>query len=134
MLQSLNHITFAVRNLNRSIDFYREVLGFHLHAKWDQGAYLTIGDCWLCLAVDNSVRISDDYSHTAFSIDEKQIRLFKKELERRGITIWKQDNSEGDSVYFLDPDDRKLEAHVGNLDSRMNAVRANPYSGFCTST
>ncbi len=40
MLDSLNHLTLAVSDLNRSVAFYHELLGLKLHACWDNGAYL----------------------------------------------------------------------------------------------
>jgi catechol 2,3-dioxygenase-like lactoylglutathione lyase family enzyme len=32
MLTGLNHLTLAVRNLERSVNFYQQLLGFHLLA------------------------------------------------------------------------------------------------------
>lgn len=40
MLQSLNHLTLAVSNLQSSLTFWRDLLGLQLHAEWDTGAYL----------------------------------------------------------------------------------------------
>lgn len=54
MLQSLNHLTLAVSNLQRSLTFWRDLLGLQLHAEWDTGAYLTCGDLWICLSHDVS--------------------------------------------------------------------------------
>jgi catechol 2,3-dioxygenase-like lactoylglutathione lyase family enzyme len=69
MLTGLNHLTLAVRDLERSLVFYRNTLG---------------------------------------------------NLNR----------SEGDSLYFLDPDGHQLEAHVGGLASRLAACREAPYDGM----
>ncbi len=39
-----------------------------------------------------------------------------------------QDNSsEGDSLYILDPDGHKLELHVGDLESRLASMKAEPF-------
>ena len=128
MLESLNHLTFAVKNVLRSVEFYQDVLGFQLHATWEAGAYLTLDGTWLCLSTADTVIIPDDYSHTAFSIHPDQISKFEHELELRGIKRWQENRSEGYSLYFLDPDGRKLEAHVGDLDSRLKAMRDDPAS------
>ena len=42
---------------------------------------------------------------------------------------WRQNRSEGDSLYVLDPDAHKLELHVGTLASRLAHYRANPAAG-----
>ena len=131
MLLGLNHITFAVQDIERSLAFYRDVLGCELHARWDRGAYLAIGDCWLCLSLDPSSSPSKGYSHIAFSIDAQLFSSFRQILTEHCVEIWKQNASEGDSVYFVDPDGHRLEAHVGDLESRLKAIRAEPYEGQC---
>jgi catechol 2,3-dioxygenase-like lactoylglutathione lyase family enzyme len=131
VLQGLNHITFAVQDIERSLAFYRGILGCELHARWDRGAYLTIGDCWLCLSLDPSSSPSKGYSHIAFSIDAKSFSSFQRTLTEQGVEIWKQNASEGDSAYFVDPDGHRLEVHVGDLESRLKAIRAKPYKGQC---
>ncbi len=131
MLLGLNHITFAVRNIERSLAFYRDVLGCELHARWKHGAYLTVGDCWLCLSLDPSSSPSKGYSHIAFSIDAQSFSSFQRTLTEHGVEIWRKNASEGDSVYFIDPDGNRLEAHVGDLESRLKVMRAEPFEGQC---
>ena len=54
MLQSLNHLTLAVSDLQKSVTFWHELLGLALHARWNTGAYLTCGDLWVCLSYDEA--------------------------------------------------------------------------------
>ena len=70
MISGLNHLTLTVSDLDKSFDFYVDVLGFKPEGRWDKGAY------------------------------------------------------------FLDPDGHKLELHSGDLSTRLEAVRLNPYSGW----
>lgn len=49
MLTGLNHLTLAVRDLQRSLAFYRDVLQLDVEATWDNGAYLSLPGLWLCL-------------------------------------------------------------------------------------
>jgi glutathione S-transferase len=135
MLTGLNHLTLAVRNLEPSVDFYRQVLGFELHARWDAGAYLSLGGLWLCLSLAplKTAVPAHDYTHYAFSIAQEHFTAFLQRLRDRDVEQWQQNRSEGDSLYFLDPDGHKLEAHVGDLASRLAKCRAQPYAGMCFS-
>lgn len=132
MLTGLNHITLAVGDLARSIDFYGGILDLRLAARWDSGAYLSLGELWLCLSLEK-LKIeapAQDYTHYAFSISRADFAPFVERLRRQGIKDWKDNRSEGESFYFLDPDGHKLEAHVGSLASRIEECRAHPYAGM----
>jgi len=134
MLQSLNHLTLAVSDLQKSVTFWHELLGLALHARWNTGAYLTCGDLWVCLSYDEARRYvpsqESDYTHYAFTVAEADFEPFSQRLEQAGVTVWKQNKSEGASFYFLDPDGHKLELHVGSLAARLAACREKPYAGM----
>ncbi|MGR5435293.1 fosfomycin resistance glutathione transferase [Vibrio owensii] len=129
MLTGLNHITIAVSDLERSLDFYINALGFKGHVKWKQGAYLSLGDLWLCLSVDKPDEKSD-YSHIAFSISQQDFTDFSHKLIQLDIAQWKENKSEGDSLYLLDPDGHKLEINSGDLYSRLESIEHQPYEGL----
>lgn len=126
----LNHITLAVADLNRSVQFYRDVLGFHLRALWQDGAYLEAGSLWLCLSVEPvmSSQIRPDYTHIAFSVAD-EFYADMNERVRSCCIIWKDNSSEGDSTYFLDPDGHMLELHLGSLASRLAHYSRHPEKG-----
>ena len=137
MLGGLNHLTLAVTDLERSIDFYTGLLGCRLAATWDAGAYLALGELWICLSLDPAldparavVVPQTDYTHYAFSIGQQDLAAFRTRLLAAGVIEWRKNRSEGDSFYFLDPDGHQLEAHVGTLASRLAACRSQPYAGM----
>ncbi len=125
MINGINHITLAVSDLESSVRFYEDVLGFRVASLHDGGAYLEAGDAWLCLSLDSAAsdQQRSDYTHIAFDVSEADFEAFAEKLGARGVKIWKQNRSEGRSVYFLDPDGHKLEAHVGTLRSRLDSMR-----------
>lgn len=130
----LNHLTFAVSDLDRSVAFYRDLLGCDLRAIWASGAYLEAGSLWLCLSLDEAARTepNPDYTHAAFSVPLEQFEALSARV-REGAVIWKGNRSEGASLYFLDPDGHRLELHVGDLESRLAHYRERPELGVIVS-
>lgn len=132
MLSGFNHLTLAVTDLNRSVSFYHELLQLKLDATWDQGAYLSLPGLWLCLSLDPSRSTTPvvDYTHYAFTAAADAFAALVVRLRDAKVQEWRDNRSEGASFYFLDPDGHKLEAHVGDLASRLQACRAKPYAGM----
>lgn len=117
----IDHITIAVRELERSFVFYRDVLGFKPLMKHSKGAYFLAGDFWFCIVLDSRARISalPEYTHFAFGISPGDFASIVARIEGSGAPIWQDNKSEGESLYFLDPDNHKLEVHVGSWRSRL---------------
>lgn len=132
MLKGLNHLTLAVSDLPRSLGFYHSLLQLRLEATWDSGAYLSLPGLWLCLSLDaqRASRDAADYTHYAFSLKAADFLPFVQRLRGAGVKEWRDNRSEGASFYFLDPDGHQLEAHVGDLASRLLACRQQPYPGM----
>lgn len=132
MLTGLNHLTLAVTDLNRSVAFYQDLLQVRLDATWDAGAYLSLPGLWLCLSLDplRAPEAAAEYTHYAFSISAEDFPVFVDRLRSAEVREWRDNRSEGASFYFLDPDGHKLEAHVGDLASRLEACRQRPYAGM----
>ncbi len=129
MITGLNHLTVAVSDLDRSCQFYGELLGIKMMARWDTGAYLQAGSLWLCLSLDKALP-AKDYTHYAFTVSEGTIAEWLGKLNSAGVEQWRENRSEGSSLYFLDPDGHKLELHVGDLNSRLSSMQKKPYKGF----
>ena len=123
-ITGLNHLTLAVTDLDRSIAFYCNLLGFRLRARGRNFAYLDAGALWLCLSPDVETRTvpHPDYTHVALSVAAEDFEALADRI-RAATTIWKDNRSEGASLYFLDPDGHKLELHLGSLESRLTHYR-----------
>ncbi len=125
MLKGINHITIAVKNLEKSFNFYKDILGFKPLMKHSKGAYFLLGDLWFCLELDSNTRSEPlpEYTHIAFSVDSNDFEAISDKIVLSGSKIWKENRSEGDSLYFLDPDGHKLEIHVGDWKSRLESYK-----------
>lgn len=128
MLTGLNHLTLAVSSVEHSLIFYQQHLGMQCHVSREIGAYLSCGDLWLCLSFDEHARPRPgDYTHYAFSISATDFGAMVSRLTQAGVMCWKDNRSEGASFYFFDPDNHRLELHVGSLVSCLTACCERPY-------
>ena len=126
----LNHLTLAVTDLQRSLDFYVDVLEMTPRARWNGGASLSAGELWLCLSLCPDVKTlhsTADYTHIALTIRTAELSDWRQRFADEGVRLWKENTSEGGSIYFLDPDGHQLELHAGDLQSRLNSIRLEPY-------
>jgi len=132
MITGINHITLSVKDVDRSFEFYNKILGFKPVAKWVNGAYLLAGDLWFCLFLDHDTRRTKlpEYTHIAFTISKHNFNILSQRIKKSGAEIWQENRSEGDSLYFLDPDGHKLEIHVSDLVSRIKTFKENPWDGL----
>lgn len=132
MIKGINHITLSVRSLDESFDFYRNILQFKPLLKSLRSAYFLAGDLWFCIEEDPAIRSQElpEYTHIAFSIDQQQFASIAERIRTSGVKIFKQNKSEGDSIYFIDPNGHKLEVHVGDWKSRLEAYRGRPEMQF----
>lgn len=129
MISGLNHLTIAVKNIDQSFDFYRNILGFIPLVKWNNGAYFLVGDktegTWFCLNKDDSRIVNPCYTHYAFTVSKDNFDKLSEKIAASGAIIFKENISAGESLYFLDPDGHKLEIHTGNWRERIKAKKTN---------
>ena len=72
-----------------------------------------------------------DYTHYAFDVAAEDFDALSDRV-RSHAQVWKDNRSEGASLYFLDPDGHRLELHVGSLASRLARYRADSAAGVTT--
>jgi catechol 2,3-dioxygenase-like lactoylglutathione lyase family enzyme len=132
MITGINHITLSIKDVEQSFAFYTQVLGFRPVARWPQGAYLLAGDLWVALVLDERVRAAGlpEYTHIAFTVAPEDFAALSERIGAAGAPIWQQNRTEGDSLYFLDPNGHKLEIHASDLETRLRTAKESPWAGL----
>jgi len=120
----LGHVVFYVRSLERSLAFYRDLLGFREVRRIFGGkaSALTSGRTHhelLLIEVGDAPRPPTGHRlglyHIGIKIGEslEELRAAKRELEEAGIGIsGMSDHTVSQSLYLQDPDGNKVELYV----------------------
>jgi len=118
-LQGIDHVALAVCDIERSTNWYIEVLGFErLHGGMWNGvpAFIGKGNTGIALfpmsshaGPASSVCSGIRMLHLAFRADRDRFLAAQEELKRRGIKFEFQDHEISHSIYFRDPDGHHLE-------------------------
>jgi len=124
-VKGVNHLTYSVSNLDKSIKFYQDVFNAKLLVKGKRTAYLDLNGMWLALILEQDIprhEISQSYTHIAFTIENDDFHNVYDNLEKLGVKILTgrpRDERDKKSVYFTDPDGHKFEFHTGTLQDRL---------------
>ncbi|HEU5092985.1 MAG TPA: VOC family protein [Nitrospira sp.] len=120
----LGHVVFYVKNLERSLEFYRDLLGFTQVGQIFNGAAaaLTSGRTHHELLL---IQVGDapgpprgprrGLYHIGIKVGDSldELRSAKQELEQAGVTIdGMSDHTVSQSLYLKDPDGNEVELYV----------------------
>jgi catechol 2,3-dioxygenase-like lactoylglutathione lyase family enzyme len=127
----LNHLAFAARDLDETIEFYTQVVGLKLlrvrpldgdpastMVFFDMGrgeflAFLKLHD-----VKQPAARGTGGIHHFALTVDRQQYRNFKDRAEERGIKYQTISHEILDSISALDPNGVEVELSVWNIDPK----------------
>lgn len=122
-IKSLGHAVLKVRNLERSVQFYRDQLGMKEVARiQNMMVFFSLGanhhDLGL-MQVGESAQLPAQHSvglyHLAFKVGDSldELRVCKQHLEQQGIPILgSSDHHVSQSLYIQDPDGIEIELYV----------------------
>ncbi len=124
-LEQIDHVALNVSDGQRSVDWYRGVLGLERRREehfGDRPAFVCEGDT--CLALFESDRAAGERAgdapalrHLAFRVDRAGFEQARSELERRAIELRFADHGISHSVYLSDPDGHTLEITTYELEA-----------------
>jgi catechol 2,3-dioxygenase-like lactoylglutathione lyase family enzyme len=120
-LEGIDHVALAVPDVERSAEWYIDVLGFErLYPGLWNGVPVFIGKGTTALALFPRRSRQDlaphqgqanetDMLHLALRADRKNFLAAQEDLKRRGIKFEFQDHEISHSIYFRNPDGHRLE-------------------------
>ena len=124
-IEALDHVALSVWDVERSAQWYAEVLGFkRLHEdKWNGiPVFVGIRDAGIALfpaseevGSASADRASVRTLHFAFRTNRENFSRAQDELKKRAIPFDFQDHEISHSIYFADPDGHKVEITTYDL-------------------
>ena len=112
------HFTIPVKDLDKSEEFYRDVLGLQKLRRNRHMVFLEAhGTSFVLTHSENPIdpNVGDKHDiHTAFRVSSEGYDAAKKFLADKGIRVFKEENRDsgtfqGRSAYFHDPDRNVIE-------------------------
>lgn len=106
---SIDHVALNVRDLKRSIHFYRNILGLEVIHEMPRLCFLQCGSQMLTLIEgnvdDHTSQEANSLNHLAFKLQAGDVQAVKNALVEYGIEM---EGQSGD-IYFYDPDGHHLQ-------------------------
>ena len=126
-VRGISHLTFIVRDLDRTARLLCEGLGAKEvydsageNFSLSREKFFVLGGIWLAFMEGEPTGRS--YRHVAFEVDAADLPRYEARLRSLGAEI-KPPRSrvagEGVSLYFYDYDDNLFELHAGALEERL---------------
>ena len=125
-LEGLDHVALAVRDVERSADWYVDVLGFERRFPGMWGGvpvFVARGKTAIALFPQRNAQANSPPSresagilHLALRADRKNFAAAQLDLESRGIAFHFTDHEISHSIYFRDPDGIELEITTYELE------------------
>lgn len=126
-IHELGHVVLYVTNLNRSVEFYKDTLGFNLISSSGGLALFSSGRThheMLLIEVGGEEKVRRTYEpglyHIGFKIGDgaESARQAYKKLKEKGVPIvGTTDHGVTHSIYVLDPDGNELELYADVSES-----------------
>ena len=133
MVEGISHITFVVKDLEKSTRLFVEVLGAEeVYASGEstfsisKEKFFLVNGIWIA-AMEGEPLAQRTYNHVAFKVRAADLPRYRSIIERLGLEMRESRSrveGEGESIYFYDYDNHLFELHTGTLEERLRRYAA----------
>ncbi|MBU3145187.1 FosX/FosE/FosI family fosfomycin resistance hydrolase [Clostridium sp. CF012] len=128
MIESVSHITFVVKNLDKTTELFKELFnakevyysGEKKHSLFKERFFI-IGNQWIAVMEDTNI-LNRTYHHIAFKISDSDVNSYLDKIKTLNLELKpprKRVSEEGYSIYFYDYDNNLFELHTEILEKRL---------------
>ncbi len=128
MIESVSHITFVVKNLDKTTQLFKELFNAKEvyysdetpHSLFKERFFI-IGNQWIAVMEDTNI-LNRTYHHIAFKITEFDVDSYLDKIKTLNLEVKpqrKRVDGEGYSIYFYDYDNNLFELHTETLEKRL---------------
>ena len=132
MITGVSHITFVVRDLDKTTRLFKDVFdaeevydsGDKLHSLYRE-RFFRIGGQWIAVMEDGNI-VQRTYHHVAFRIADEDIDGYLQRIRALQLELKpprERVAGEGYSIYFYDYDNNLFELHTATLQNRLDSYR-----------
>lgn len=128
MIEALSHITFTVRDVERTGQLLCTVFaaeevydGAQRNFSISYEKYFLVGGVWVAI-MEGKPLAERSYNHVAFKVSEAEFDDYVSRVKQSGLEIAPgRGRAEGEarSIYFYDYDNHLFELHTGTLHQRL---------------
>ena len=130
MITGISHITFIVKNLDRTANLFKKVFDAKeiytseekKHSLYKEKFFL-IGNQWIAIMESEAI-VQPTNHHIAIKIVEQDVDIYLKKIKNLNLELKpprQRMSGEGYSIYFHDYDNNLFELHTGTLSQRLTS-------------
>jgi len=130
MIESISHITFVVKDLDKTTALFKELFnakevyysGENIHSLFKE-RFFVIGNQWIAIMEDTNI-VNRTYHHIAFKIPDSDVGSYLNKIKALNLELMpprKRVFGEGYSIYFYDYDNNLFELHTETLEKRLTS-------------
>ncbi|NSB16779.1 VOC family protein [Clostridium beijerinckii] len=132
MIEGLSHITFTVRNTDKTAELFKRMFnakevyynGEKKHSLFEERFFIIGGQCMTIIQDRNT--INRTYHHIAFKISNSDVESYLEKIEDLNLELKQYIERIVDkkhSIYFYDYDNNLFELHTETLEEKLASYR-----------